>query len=586
MLTEEQRALADHLEEISVEACPGAGKTTAIVARIERIAATLPPRRGIAVLSFTNTAIETFISRCHDVGLDSVIRFPSFIGTFDAFIRHFFFASYGIDGVAIRPIVVDSWKTLEIDIRLQGAAAFKGSGVGLDFFDAETNLIDSSSIQHNGLRAHIQAHLVEYQLAAERRRRALRQNGYLSAADVRVIVVNRLKRADWSAFLGRALAARFQEVIVDEAQDCNPSDCQIIKWLRCQNIPVTVVADPDQAIFEFRDSSPAELRAVTDEYAAQDHLTLTGNFRSSPSICDFAATLRTRVAPDRSLGEIAMSTEPVHILFYQEATIPSGIGRWFCEQIEASGILKKDSIVLAHARKSALRACGFGAEESVGDSNVACMASAVGKYWSSSASSRARESALRTVERVLLDLMGKINGGEMPSHAAEKRGIDTRWLRRSALQLISQLPRTCEDTNDARISWISALRDQVRCFHLTYRDGITESKYFPNRADANWHRLLIAGDGSNILSTTIHEAKGKEYDAVCVVIPPDHGEPRRTERLFICWENREDHEGKRVIYVGITRAKKLAVLAVPAAFRDRLTAILEAAHVNWQTHDL
>ncbi|CAN7303288.1 hypothetical protein LJR034_001431 [Caballeronia sp. LjRoot34] len=32
--------------------------------------------------------------------------------------------------------------------------------------------------------------------------------------------------------LGRALAARFHEVMVDEGQDCDPLDLQILSWLR------------------------------------------------------------------------------------------------------------------------------------------------------------------------------------------------------------------------------------------------------------------------------------------------------------------------------------------------------------------
>jgi len=113
---------------------------------------------------------------------------------------------------------------------------------------------------------------------------------------------------------------------------------------------------------------------------------------------------------------------------------------------------------------------------------------------------------------------------------------------------------------------------------------MSERRYFPNRANADWHQLLVTGNERDIGSATIHEAKGKEYDAVCVVIPPDRGEPRRTEQLLTTWQNRTDDEAKRVIYVGITRAKKLVVIAVPAAYGDRVRGLLEAAHVNFRVH--
>jgi hypothetical protein len=540
----------------------------------------------LAILSFTNSAIEAFIARCHTLGLDSALCHPGFVGTFDAFLRQFFFAPGGIEGVVLRPTVVDSWETLGVDVRLRGANAFQGTGAGLDLFDAGNNQIDPASIGHTGLRTHVQRNQAAYQQAAAQRRRALRQRGYLSAADVRVDVIRLLQSAQWATSLGRALAARFQEVIVDEAQDCNPLDCQIIRWLRTKGITVTVVADPDQAIYGFRHGSPADLRAIANGYEFQDRLTLTGNFRSSPSICRVAATLRTRAVPDTSLGETAANAEPIHLLTYQGTTVPDGIGRRFSELMQVSGIPIKDSIILSHARKNALRACGFGCEEDAGNSNTAGIARAVGTFWSSSVSNRARESALRFVERAILDLMGQIDDGEAPSRAAERRGIDTRWLRRSALELICHVPRSCAATNGARTEWLSALRAEVLRLGLQYRPGISERQYFQNRADADWHRLLVTGNTPEIRSTTIHEAKGKEYDAVCVVIPPDLREPRRTERLLTAWHDRTDDEPKRVIYVGITRAKKLGVLAVPAACGGRVTGILEEAQVNFRIHAL
>ena len=91
-LTDEQHEVASHVPGVFVEACPGAGKTRAIVARIARIAPTLPVRRGLAILSFTNSAIEEFITRCHALGLNNALRHPGFVGTFDSFLRQFFFS--------------------------------------------------------------------------------------------------------------------------------------------------------------------------------------------------------------------------------------------------------------------------------------------------------------------------------------------------------------------------------------------------------------------------------------------------------------------------------------------------------------
>jgi hypothetical protein len=71
-----------------------------------------------------------------------------------------------------------------------------------------------------------------------------------------------------------------------------------------------------------------------------------------------------------------------------------------------------------------------------------------------------------------------------------------------------------------------------------------------------------------------------------LVIPPDSQGFTRTEQFVHAWENRVDAEAKRVVYVGLTRARRLAVLAVPEAVRARVTRILDAANAHYQAHAL
>ena len=69
------------------------------------------------------------------------------------------------------------------------------------------------------------------------------ERGELDFTDARSMALARLRDPERGAVLGRALAARFLELIVDEAQDCNPVDLEIIDWLRAAGVPVVPVGD-------------------------------------------------------------------------------------------------------------------------------------------------------------------------------------------------------------------------------------------------------------------------------------------------------------------------------------------------------
>jgi hypothetical protein len=83
-----------------------------------------------------------------------------------------------------------------------------------------------------------------------------------------MIVNARFGDPQLSARMSAALAARFREVIVDEAQDCNPADLEIINWLRRAGIVTKVICDPHQSIYEFRGGVTEQLFAFGQTFAA------------------------------------------------------------------------------------------------------------------------------------------------------------------------------------------------------------------------------------------------------------------------------------------------------------------------------
>ena len=180
---------------------------------------------GLAILSFTNSAIEEFISPvsrsrsehclCHPDLSERSIHSCVSCSSLPAESRVSLFG---------QP-VVDSWETLGVDVRLRGANAFPRRRSS----DSTCSTQKTTQIDPSLDRAYWTAHPCPRQPGGlpdtlrNVRRHALRQRGYSSAADVRVDVVAFFSGAHWSTALGTALAARFHEVIVDEAQTAIPS---------------------------------------------------------------------------------------------------------------------------------------------------------------------------------------------------------------------------------------------------------------------------------------------------------------------------------------------------------------------------
>lgn len=585
-LTDEQDTFAAHVGGVFVHACPGAGKTRTIIARLARIAATLPARRGVAVLSFTNSAVDEFRARCQAAALDPLLKHPSFMGTLDAFVRHFVVLPGCAATSTMRPVILDSWDSLEVGIRLSGQFVFRGDAVSLDLFDPETNLIDVNRIGHAGLRNHVREHQARYQQAAGQRRRGLIQAGYLSAGDARVQTLGLIRDPARGGALGRALAARFHEVMVDEGQDCNPLDLEILSWLRGHGVNVTFVCDPDQAIYEFRNGNPAGIRVFKETYPVESHRGLTGNFRSSPAICRLAATLRGVDQVDASVGDTANVEHPVLLLTYGGRAPSAAIGRAFLDRVTELGLDAGNAIVLAHSGKVAQRAAGGVTSDSNGSSRIESLARNVAEFWSPAATARSREMVIQAVEMLLLEFSGLREAGEHLLRAIERTGIDRREHRRRALRFLMSLPKVCGNTDADRLGWTAAVQVESGRLNLPLPPGVTTARFFQRPRNGTWSTHLQAPAGLGLACAKIHEAKGREYGAVCVVIPPNRAPANRAEALFESWANRLEAEAKRVVYVGVTRAQHLGALAIPAAFVDRCVALLVAGQVPYTRHDL
>lgn len=557
--TEEQKSIIGHEGHAFVRACPGAGKTRTMVERARHMLFKTADRRGVAFLSFTNAAVEELEARLRSFGVLPSPLFPSFIGTFDRFLWQFFIAPFGVDGCGKPPRLVPDKSEWEIT-PFDGARTLK-----LKHFDRATGALlpdkvaDIRFAPKNGPGA--------WETTARKTIARARDNGHLDFEDVRDCVATRLADKAFAARLGGALSGRFREIVVDEAQDCNPADLEIIDWLRASGIIVKVVCDPNQAIYGFRGGLTDELVKFETTFARDDQLPMSGNFRSSPAICAAISQLRppaTRGAPDKAVGKHKDETGPVYILSYSGSAVPASIGARFQALATRLGISPAQAPVLAATWASAGNAVGRAVPDAGNDKTMLLAEAVMGFHFAFAAGSR-RE-ALTRLHRVVLQVRGVItNAGDYTTHVTAGGPDDGRW--RPEIIAIGQALKV--SPGESAEDWLRRARALLGA-NLVGSATIGRRLRFNEKLET----VLAEASPTALPAKAIHAVKGLEFPAVCVVLTA-----RTAGRILDVLSGKsaepDSVEEARKIYVAASRAERLLAIAVPKSRAASLKAILD-----------
>lgn len=444
--TAEQAAIVESDEPVFVKACPGAGKTRVLVERARHVVSA-PAPRGVAFLSFTRAAVWELETRLRADGLQDALTFPNFVGTFDSFIWQFLLMPFGAPGCNVKPRLV-------ADKNEWTLTPFSGAQpLPLSCFDRTTGAIIAAAARELGFDVIARAKSVRaYETAAMKLLTGASEKGQLDFADVRRIVRTRLTDTEFCDRVGQILKARFSEIVVDEAQDCNPADLEIIRWLRNAGVTAKVVCDPEQAIYAFRGGVGSELAAFESTFQADHRKNLTGNFRSTPAICKAVSALRSGAVPaDQPLGRFKNDTTPVHLLTYK-GPVSARVGERFHALIEAFGLQAPECPVLASTFSSACAAIGQSAPSRSDRLSVRLAEAIVTFQFARNA--ELRKAALHGVHAVMLEIEGKLGRLSYKQYEAELEEPSFHWHAR-VLLIIRQLElKAGED----RTAWIARAR--------------------------------------------------------------------------------------------------------------------------------
>jgi DNA helicase-2/ATP-dependent DNA helicase PcrA len=556
--TDEQNDVVRHPRSAFISACPGAGKTQVLIERARRELSTNRTGQGLAFLSFTNAAVGELRSRLQFEGLLPNPVFPHYVGTFDAFLWQFFIAPLGIPGHAKAPQLI-----LDMDDRL--IAPYEGAqSVSLSCFDRDTGKMIPDKSKLEGFDAAANpGWTAKYEASAKQSRERFMARGELGFSDVRAVVKGHLANISLSANLSKALAARFCEIVVDEAQDCNPADIGIVNWLRIAGIATKVICDPHQSIYGFRGGVTEELFALRNSFDASDRLVMTGNFRSSPNICKAIAAFRApgeQQPTDQSLGPSASDATKIHILRYGGNSTPATIGQKFKALVESLGLSLLDCPVISSTRDAACKAIGQSADAKAQDRTLRLAFAITGFY--AAAEVNARKTALEALHGITLELGGAMGGKTYHQHVVAIGAKMDEW-RPLMLELCQSLWYDGGRYGSAD-AWLNTARILLSPYLAI--NGATIAQKLRNHALLG--SILTCKPMSGLSARTIHSVKGMEFPAVCVVMTKTNC--KDIVDYLSSGQPEGSAEAARKLYVAASRAERLLVIALPKSQGTRL----------------
>lgn len=288
-LNDGQRAAATHTgATLLILAGAGTGKTTTLCARVAWLLSLGTPAERILLLSFTRRSAREMVQRARTMAQRSTPDGGRITGGTFHSIAHrmvrMHAASLGLAGGFGVLDAGDAADVLDYVRQQQGRAAggrrFPRAHTMLDIYSRTVNaqkpLAEVLDESFPWCGEHREA-LAEIFRAYGARKRAI---GVVDLDDL--LLYWRALSAD--AVIGPQLAAQFDHVLVDEYQDVNGLQVDIVSGLHRSGGGLTVVGDDFQAIYGFRASSARHILDFPKRFEGAHTVTLEHNYRSTAPI--------------------------------------------------------------------------------------------------------------------------------------------------------------------------------------------------------------------------------------------------------------------------------------------------------------
>jgi len=566
-LSDKQREIVfDKSGKFVVHACPGSGKTYSVAARLaHRITNWSSPRRGLAALSFTNAAWQEISRQLKETfGMSASCSYPHFLGTLDSFINQYIFLPFGhlVMECSQRPVLVGephgSWNYCPYERCYE-------QYFGIVSFDVDDRLIypEIQDIFFFGYNRIIKKDCTESQHAANLRdiKKQFWKEGYATQADANYFVVKILEKYP---AIGKALISRFPEFIIDEAQDTSAVQMKLIDILVKNGLQeVVLIGDPDQAIFEWNNARPELFIKKYDEWKSNSVI-LDENRRSSQKICDFTAKLSslpyTSVAVDDEVKDLPLAPEIVSYNHNDSDSI-HGVVQSFIEKCQSNNIctLPENIAVLVRSKNFIDIVMGNPPATQhptperpwvAGDSITKDVVKA--KFLIDNASFK---KGYKLIEMAIVK--SELNKMQCLNDDVQARIDKLGFIqhRKNIYEIANLLPKTEDTTID---KWIDGARTALANVGLKLNISDNNTTSINNL----FQKECQIAPSSQYRLGTVHSVKGETFDAVLLLLKKK-GVGKYYKTLLQEGAKTDQNEELRIVYVAITRPRKLLMVAVP-----------------------
>lgn len=561
-LSEKQREIVfDKQGKFVVCACPGSGKTYSVAARLAKSIAEWDSRsQGITTLSFTNVAWQEIEHQVHKhFAIRKPIPYPHFLGTIDSFINQFIFLPFGhlVMECGKRPILVGEPHGTWISGRYERDydKYFDIVSYGMNdellypkingFFHFNYNQIYRQDGNESGHATNLR----------QTKQRFWKQ-GYATQGDANYFAMKLVRKFP---SIPKALVHRFPSFIIDEAQDTSEIQMAIIDQLIASGLEhVVLVGDPDQAIFEWNDAKPQLFTEKFAEWRANSVI-LNENRRSSQNICNSTYPLSSLQAISTAVNEVKQYDFVPEVLARDLDNLTPTID-YFLAKCRTNDIdITPDNVAILYRSKGIFHSIS-------GTSPIEARALpwvqedtftrdfAKGKYLYDHVDFK---QGFKLIEKALYK-------GYAKSSYCSKQDLDKlierigfSQHRQKIIAILKMLPSTDVNIGDWIDQTNAIFQEKEVNLQLQCQDGkknMSFEEIFPVTKEKTIERDFRLG--------TIHSAKGETFEAVLVVLKKK-GIGSYYKTLLANGETVDSNEELRIVYVGITRPRKILMIAVP-----------------------